>query len=118
MWLDLVFGQFVHRSSCIRAQVSVLVGLGVGAVVSVSLSNETACWLSAHWRELADWLPEPGETWYYRDIRAESPFTSATLLVSKGVVEKVERDADRVWSYRTRENAYARVMDYVAKAEE
>lgn len=96
----------------IRLQVSVLVGFRV-AITMPALSRETACWLSAHWMHLADWLPEPGVEWMERDIRVESHEMSASLLVSKGIAEKVERDADRVWSYRTNPHAYERVMSYV-----
>ena len=90
----------------------------VGVFVALSMfrtelrSHETACWLSAHWRELVDWLPEPGERWIYRDVRDECPYPNTAILMSKGVVEQVERDCYSGHVYETRPDAYERVMEY------
>ena len=83
---------------------------------SEHISRETAAWLTEHWWELVEWLPEPGEEWRYGDVRGECPYSGPgfQVLASKGVVERVRRDRFGA-VYVTCESAYTRVQEYASR---
>ena len=82
------------------------------------MKRETASWILAHWRDLVDWLPEPGVEWRTKDID-EYPYTTGQILSSKGIVDHVKRsEYGQPAIYETNEDAYERVHEYREQAEE